>query len=278
VKKIYIKDLQELKKSNQKFAAITAYDFLSARAIEELGFPIILVGDSASMVVYGYSDTVPVSMDEMLFVLRAVVRGASSPLIVADMPFLSYQASVEDAIKNAGLFLKNGAGAVKLEGGESVSRAVEALVGAGIPVMGHIGLMPQSINTMSGYSIQGKDFKGAKKIINDALALQDAGVFSVVLEGVPLELAEKITSLIDVPTIGIGSGLYCDGQIQVFHDVVGLCDGFVPRHAKKYINSYELFGKALSKYKKDVEGGSFPKLKHSTSMQKEILKNISENN
>ena len=258
MKKIYIKDLQELKKSNQKFAAITAYDFLSARAIEELGFPIILVGDSASMVVYGYSDTVPVSMDEMLFVLRAVVRGASSPLIVADMPFLSYQASVEDAIKNAGLFLKNGAGAVKLEGGESVSEAVEALVGAGIPVMGHIGLLPQ---TSSNFKVKGKNTLQEKKIFKDALEISNSGVFAIVIECVLEKLAKKITKTISVPTIGIGASRYCDGQILVTEDMLGLSETY-PKFVKRYTNLSSLMEKSVKKYTQDVKMRKFPSAKN----------------
>jgi len=279
LKKYYIKDIQKFKQKKIKFATITAYDYLSAKAVEGLGFPLILVGDSASMVVYGYSDTTPVSMDEMLLVLRAVVRGAKSPLIVADMPFLSYQPSIEEAIKNAGKFIKNGANAVKLEGGDRrVCGCVQALVNSGIPVMGHIGLMPQSINVSSGYSIQGKTEEQAEKIIREACHLEQSGVFSLVLEGVPENLAELITKKVSIPTIGIGSGGACDGQIQVFHDVLGFDGSFLPKHAKKYLNGYKVISQSLEKYKDEVKNMRFPGKKHSVSLDKTILKKVSENN
>jgi len=279
LKKHYIKDIQKFKQKKIKFATITAYDYLSAKVVESLDFPLILVGDSASMVVYGYNDTTPVSMDEMLLVLRAVVRGAEKPLIVADMPFLSYQPSIEEALKNAGKFIKAGANAVKLEGGgRRVCGCVQTLVDSGIPVMGHIGLMPQSINVSSGYSIQGKTEEQAEKIIREACHLEQSGVFSLVLEGVPENLAELITKKVSIPTIGIGSGVACDGQIQVFHDVLGFDGSFLPKHAKKYLNGYKVISQSLEKYKDEVKNMRFPGKKHSVSLDKTILKKVSENN
>ena len=273
MKKTYLEDIQKLKNANQKFATITAYDYTSSKIINDLGFPLILVGDSASMVVYGYDDTTPVSVEEMLFVLKAVVRGAPKPLIVADMPFLSYQPSPEEAIKNAGLFIKNGANAVKLEGGVSHSDKIFALVQSGIPVMGHVGLMPQSVNVTSGYKVQGKSDADANKIIEDALAVEEAGAFSVVLEGIPGNLAKKITEKINIPTIGIGSGPNCDGQIQVFHDLLGLDKCFNPKHSKKFVNSYDLFFNALKNYKNDVESSKFPNKEHYINISSEVEKN-----
>ena len=278
MKKFYPKDIQKLKEGNQKFATITAYDYTSAKIINDIGFPLVLVGDSASMVVYGYDDTTPITMEEMLFVLRSVVRGASSPLIVADMPFLSYQPSLEEAIKNAGAFIKSGANAVKLEGGENHCKKIKGLIDSGIPVMGHIGLMPQSINITSGYKIQGKDEMSANQIIEDALAVERAGVFSVVLEGIPSDLAKIISQKVNIPTIGIGSGPYCDGQIQVFHDVLGLDKTFNPRHSKKYVDSYQLFCNALKKYKDEVEKTDFPTTDHYVGLSSNVEKKITENN
>ena len=273
MKKNYLQDIQNFKNHNQKFATITAYDYLSSKIINDLGFPLILVGDSASMVIYGYDNTTPITMEEMLFVLKAVVRGSKTSLVVADMPFLSYQPSAEEAIKNAGVFIKNGANAIKLEGGKEHCDKIVKLVGAGIPVMGHIGLMPQSINLTSGYKIQGKNKNDANKIIEDALAVQKAGAFSIVLEGIPSSLAKKITQKINIPTIGIGSGLDCDGQIQVFHDVIGLDKTFNPKHSKKYVNSYDLLYNALNNYKNEVETGLFPTQKNYIDISSSIKKN-----
>lgn len=279
MKKHYIKDIQKLKDEKIKFATITAYDYLSSKIIDDLNFPLVLVGDSASMVVYGYNDTTPISMDEMLLVLRAVVRGTTRPVIVADMPFMSYQPSVEEAIKNAGTFIKNGANAVKIEGGDQdTCSKIKFLVNAGIPVMGHIGLMPQSINLTSGYGVQGKSEAHAKKIIKEAQLLSCSGVFALVLEGIPTDLAALITKKINVPTIGIGSGKDCDGQIQVFHDVMGLDSNFIPKHAKKYLNGYEKISEGLQKYQHEVKKNIFPNKKHSVDLDKKILEKISENN
>ena len=254
MKKITIQNIVDFKKQKQKFATITAYDFNSACLISDCDIPLILVGDSASMMVYGYSTTIPVSMDEMLLVVRAVSRGSKNALVVADLPFLSYQSSIQETIKNAGTMIKEGgAGAVKLEGGMHMKEHIGELVQIGVPVMGHIGLTPQSFHQMSGYSMQGKTPDDAQKIIDDALAVQDAGAFSVVLECIPENLAEEITNKLSIPTVGIGSGKKCDGQIQVFHDVLGLSNSKPPKHALQYKNLNNEIAEALKQYKDTVE-------------------------
>ena len=249
-----IHSIQKFKVKGEKFATLTAYDYTSAKLIDNANIPLILVGDSASMVVYGYDTTIPVSMEEMLFVVRAVTRASQVALVVADMPFLSYQSSVSEAVKNAGLLIKNGgAGAVKLEGGTQIKKHIKEIVGFGIPVMGHVGLTPQSVHQMSGYKIQGKTSRGAQKILNDAKAVEDAGAFSIVLECIPENLAQKITEKLSIPTLGIGSGDVCDGQIQVFHDVVGLSKHPAPKHALKQANTYATMFEAICTYKSLVE-------------------------
>ena len=276
MKKHYIQDIQNFKKNSQPFATITAYDYTSSLICNKLGFPLLLVGDSSSMVVFGYDDTTPITMDEMLLLLKAVIRGNSSSLVVADMPFLSYQPSKRDAVHNAGRFIKAGANAVKLEGGRGVLKKVEALVNSGIPVMGHLGLLPQSINLMSGYKIQGKTKDRALTLIEDAALLQKAGVFSLVLEGVPSEVASIITKKVRIPTIGIGSGPNCDGQIQVFHDVLGLFNKIVPKHTQKFVDGNSLLFDGLKKYKTCVESGVFPELKNYSKLNSKVLKELFE--
>ena len=254
MKKITIQNIVDFKKQKQKFATITAYDFNSASLVNDCDIPLILVGDSASMMVYGYSTTIPVSMDEMLLVVKSVTRGSKSALVVADLPFLSYQSSIQETIKNAGTMIKEGgAGAVKLEGGTHMKEHVKELVQIGIPVMGHVGLTPQSFHQMSGYSMQGKTPDDAQKIIDDSLAIQDAGAFSIVLECIPSDLAEEITNKLSIPTVGIGSGEKCDGQIQVFHDVLGLSNSKPPKHAMQYKNLNKEIAEALKQYKDTVE-------------------------
>ena len=249
-----IQHIKDFKTSKTSFATLTAYDYTSAKILDEAQIPLILVGDSASMMVYGYDTTLPVSMDEMLLIVKSVSRGAAHSLVVADMPFLSYQPSIEETIKNAGLFLKEGgASAVKLEGGVPVAKHVQSLVEHGIPVLGHVGLTPQSYHQLSGYKVQGKTPDGAKKIIDDALALQDAGAFGVVLECIPDALAKEITETLLVPTIGIGSGNNCDGQIQVFHDILGYSSSAPPKHATVYDNMYGNVLDIVKKYKSDIE-------------------------
>ena len=269
--KITIKKIQSWK--NKKiFSAITAYDFTSAKIINQTNIPIILVGDSASMISYGYSSTVPISMDEIILVTRAVSRAASSSFVVGDMPFGSYLHSVSMSVKNAARFLKDGgASAIKLEGGILVQKQINKIVDFGIPVMGHVGLTPQSVNQLSGYSVQGKGLESAQKILDDARAVEDAGAFAVVLECIPIELAKKITSSLSIPTIGIGSGKYCDGQIQVFNDILGLNDDFFPKHAKRYLSLQKSIVSALKKYNNEVVNSSFPEKKHSTSYKKNII-------
>ena len=274
MKKITIRDIQKLKGGDTPFATITAYDYVSAQNADAVDIPLLLVGDSAAMVVYGMENTIPISMDELIFLVRAVCRGTKKALVVADMPFMSYQASVEDAVRNAGRFIKEGgAGAIKLEGGTPYTSQIRAIIDAGIPVMGHVGLLPQSYNLSSGYRIQGKSKHEADKIIEDAEAVQESGAFAVVLEGVPGDLAERITKLLDIPTIGIGAGPFCDGQIQVYHDILGLYGDFSPKHAKRYGNFGVEIQKKLAEYKNEVEGKTFPTKEHFITSKTQLEKN-----
>ena len=269
--KITIKKIQAWK-NKQIFSAITAYDFTSAKIINKSKIPVVLVGDSAAMTSYGYNTTIPISMDEILLVTRAVTRGASYSLVVGDMPFGSYQHSVSLAVKNAARFLKEGGvSAVKLEGGVVVQKQISKIVAFGIPVMGHVGLTPQSVNQFSGYFIQGKGESSAQKILDDARAVEDAGAFAVVLECIPEELAKKITSSLSIPTIGIGSGKYCDGQIQVLNDILGLDDNFSPRHSKKYLKLHDSILSSLKKYNDEVVNSKFPQKKHSIKYKVNIV-------
>ena len=271
--KITIRDIQKLKGGDTPFATITAYDYVSAQNADAVNIPLVLVGDSAAMVVYGMENTIPMSMDELIFLVRAVCRGIKKALVVADMPFMSYQASVEDAVRNAGRFVKEGgACAIKLEGGTPYTAQIRAIIDAGIPVMGHVGLLPQSYNLSSGYRIQGKSKLEAKKIIEDAAAVQESGAFAVVLEGIPADLAERITKLLDIPTIGIGAGPFCDGQIQVYHDILGLYGDFSPKHAKRYGNFGVEIQKKLAEYKNEVEGKTFPAKEHFITSKTQLEK------
>ena len=274
MKKITIRDIQKLKGGDTPFATITAYDYVSAQNANAVNIPLVLVGDSAAMVVYGMENTIPISMDELIFLVRAVCRGTKKALVVADMPFMSYQASVEDAVRNAGRFVKEGgACAIKLEGGTPYTAQIRAIIDAGIPVMGHVGLLPQSYNLSSGYRIQGKSKHEADKIIEDAEAVQESGAFAVVLEGVPGDLAERITKLLDIPTIGIGAGPFCDGQIQVYHDILGLYGDFSPKHTKRYGNIGVEIQKKLAEYKNEVEGKTFPTKEHFITNKTQLEKN-----
>jgi len=273
VNKITIRDIQKLKGGDTPFATITAYDYVSARNADAVDIPLLLVGDSAAMVVYGMENTIPISMDELIFLVRAVCRGTKKALVVADMPFMSYQASVEDAVRNAGRFVKEGgACAIKLEGGTPYTAQIRAIIDAGIPVMGHVGLLPQSYNLSSGYRIQGKSKLEAEKIIEDAAAVQESGAFAVVLEGIPADLAERITKLLDIPTIGIGAGPFCDGQIQVYHDILGLYGDLSPKHAKRYGNFGVEIQKKLAEYKNEVEGKTFPTKEHFITSKTQLEK------
>ena len=263
MQKITIRDIQKFKDQKIPFATVTAYDYISARNANIVEIPLLLVGDSAAMVVYGMDTTIPISMEELIFLVRAVSRGSNKALVVADMPFMSYQASVEDAVRNAGRFVKEGgAEAVKLEGGMVYTEQIKAIIDAGIPVMGHVGLLPQSYHLSSGYRIQGKTQLEAEKIFMDAQAVQDSGVFAVVLEGIPSNLADKITQKLEIPTVGIGAGPHCDGQIQVYHDIMGLYGDIIPRHSKRYGNLGNQIQDMLMEYKEDVETKNFPSPKH----------------
>jgi len=267
-----ITDLKAMKKRGEKIVMITAYDYPSARLVEEAGVPIILVGDSLGMVVLGYDSTIPVTMDEMLHHVKAVVRGTSHTHVVADMPFMSYQASPADALRNAGRLLKEGgAQSVKLEGGLRVAETVRQMVESGIPVMGHLGLTPQSVNQFGGYKVQGKTPAAAVRLLNDALALQEAGAYAVVLETVPARVAEVITKKLTIPTIGIGAGPLCDGQVQVFHDLLGLFAEFLPKHARRYATIGETIIASVRQYAAEVREGSFPTERESFLMDERVF-------
>ncbi len=251
-------------KGGQKVVCLTAYDYSTARIVDEAGIQMILVGDSLAMTMLGYKTTLPVTIEEMLHHTAAVVRGVKDALVVADMPFMSYQASVEQAIRNAGRFIKEaGAAAVKIEGGAFRVPVVKALVENGIPVLGHIGLTPQSINEMGGYKVQGKKTKEAGLLLRDAKALEKAGVFAIVVECVPAALGRDITRSVNVPTIGIGAGMHCDGQILVIHDLLGLYAELTPKFAKRYADLGGAMKKAFESYKSEVEQGTFPAEEHS---------------
>ena len=259
-------DVQRFKDEGRHFAMLTAYDFLSARILDEAGIPVLLVGDSLGMVMLGYPTTLPVTLDEMLHHAKAVARGARQALLVGDMPFMSYQASVEDAIRSAGRFVQEGGmHAVKLEGGGHVVEITRRLTEVGIPVMGHLGLTPQFVHQMGGFKVQGKTEKQAARILADAKALEEVGAFSLVLEGVPSKLAAEITHALRIPTIGIGAGPATDGQVLVFHDMLGLTTGKAPKFVKRYANLAEEITRAASAYMEDVRSGKFPGPEHEYS-------------
>lgn len=263
-KKITVPEIKKMKKKGEKIACLTAYDWCFASFLDSAGIDLILVGDSASMVFSGYETTLPMTMDQMIYHSQAVKRGVSHALVISDMPFLSYQKSPEQAIENAGRFLKEcGVDGVKLEGGKHIVETIKKLTGCGIPVMGHLGLTPQSIHQFGGYTIQGKDGKSSKKLINDAMALEEAGVFSIVLEKIPSKLAQKITLSISIPTIGIGAGKFCDGQILVSHDIFGLFESFKPKFARRYAEIGSLIVDSSKDYIKDVKNSTFPSDKES---------------
>ena len=272
---VTISDIKSMKEKGQKIPMVTAYDYTSAKILEDAGIPILLVGDSLAQVVLGYDSTLPVTMDEMLHHTRAVARGAKQALIVGDMPFMSFQAEVPEALKNAGRFLKEGGcHAVKLEGGSSVAEKVRRMVDSGIPVMAHIGLTPQSVHQLGGYKVQGKTSAGAAQLLSDAQALEEAGAFSLVLECVPTPLARAITERLSIPTIGIGAGPYCDGQVQVFHDILGLFTDFVPKHARRYAHLADAMKEAMAGYINDVQEGTFPTAKEGYTMSESILEEL----
>lgn len=261
--KLSIPSLQERKRTGPKLSMLTAYDYPTARLMDQAGIDLLLVGDSLAMVCLGHADTVSVTMEEMLHHTAAAARGAERALVVGDMPFLSYQVSEEEAVRNAGRFIKEArADCVKLEGGVTQADKVEAIVRAGVPVMGHIGLTPQTATQLGGFKVQGRDPRAARRLMEDAKAVQEAGAFSVVLECVPSSLAAEITDALTIPTIGIGAGPRCDGQVLVLHDIVGLFERFTPKFVKKYANLSEEIRKAVGRYKEEVESGAFPAPEH----------------
>jgi 3-methyl-2-oxobutanoate hydroxymethyltransferase len=271
-KKITIVDLQKKKETGEPITMLTAYDYPTGLLLDRAGIDIILVGDSLAMVVLGHENTVTVTMDEMLHHCRAVARGAKNPLLVGDMPFMSYQVNVNRAIRNAGRFLKEGnMDVIKLEGGRHMAPTVGAIVDAGIPVMGHIGLTPQTISKLGGYRVQGKDVATAKALIDDALALEQAGAFSLILEAIPSPVAKIISERVSIPTIGIGAGPHCDGQVLVIHDLIGLFDRFLPKFVKQYANIFPTIVEALSQYREEVISGAFPGPEHGYGMSDEVL-------
>jgi len=257
--RVRIRDLREKKARGEKIAMMTAYDAAFARLLDAAGLDVLLVGDSLGMVVLGYETTIPVTLDEMLHHTRAVTRAATHALVVADMPFLTYQVSVPDAVRNAGRLLKEGgAAAVKIEGGAPVLPVVERLVSVGIPVMGHLGLLPQSVHQLSGFGKQAKTVEEAERLVADAMALDRGGVFAIVLEAIPGDVAAEVTARVSVPTIGIGAGPYCDGQVLVSHDAFGLSGEYSPPFAKRYVQLGELVSGAARRFVEEVRSGAFP--------------------
>ncbi len=278
-KKATIATFRQKKERSEPITMLTAYDYPTALAEDRAGIDSILVGDSLGMVVLGYQNTLPVTMEDMLHHARAVSRGAKYALLIGDMPFMSYQASTEEAVRNAGRFLQEaGMEAVKLEGGRERLDAVRAIVQAGIPVMGHLGLTPQSVNMMGGFRPQGKSASAAKRLLEDALLLEEAGCFSIVLESVPARLAQLISRKLSIPTIGIGAGVGCDGQVLVVHDLLGLFDRFTPKFVKKYADLHGEMQRAFTDYIEDVQERNFPAIEHSVAMEEreweELLKEI----
>lgn len=268
-KKITKQTLLKMKKRGERIAALTSYDFLSTRIVDESGVDLILVGDSLGMVIMGYDNTLPVTMEEIIHHLKAVTRARPIALVAGDMPFMSYQASVEDAVRNAGRLVKEGgAECVKLEGGERYVPVIEAIVQASIPVIGHLGLTPQSLHQFGGYRVQGKGAGDAEVLLSDARALERAGAFAIVLECIPWQLAERITGAVSIPTIGIGAGSRCDGQVLVIQDLLGIGDGPMPRFVKTYERIGERMREAISAYVGEVRDGSFPGEEHSYSAGK----------
>ncbi len=257
--KITIQDFLRKKAEGRKISMLTAYDFPFAQIVDEAGIDVILVGDSLGMVVQGLDNTLPVTMEEMIYHTRLVTRAVKNAMVIGDMPFMSYQTSVEDAVRNAGRFLKEaGASAIKLEGGREVADQIRAMTRSEIPVMAHIGLTPQSIHRMGGYKVQGKTEGAAARLLEEAHIAEDAGAFSLLLEAIPMDLSKKITEELSIPTIGIGAGPFCDGQVLVLHDVIGMFERFVPKFVKRYANLKESALKAVRDYKEEVEKGIFP--------------------
>ena len=273
--RVSINEIKEMKARKEKIVMLTAYDYSTAKLVEEAGIPLILVGDSLSMVMLGYESTIPVTIDEMIHHTKAVVRGTKQSLVVGDMPFMTYHTSISDALRNAARFIQEGgAQAVKLEGGVTVAETVKRIADCGIPVMGHIGLTPQSVHQLGGHRVQGKTPEAAERLLKDARALEQAGAFAVVLELVPAPLSKLITQKISIPTIGIGAGPECDGQVQVISDLLGLFSDFVPRHAKQYAKLAGTIRAALGDYITEVKAGKFPAAEHSSTIDESLLEEL----
>ena len=262
--KVTVPEIKKMKQRGEKITALTAYDYSFARILDGAGIDILLVGDSLGAVIQGQGSTLPVTLEEMIYHTKAVVRGRKRALVVADMPFLSFQVSLEEAKRNAGRFLQEaGAEAVKLEGGVQQLETIEAIVRMGIPVMGHVGLTPQSVHRFGGYKVQGKEKEERETILQDALAVEEGGAFSVVLEGIPLDLAQEITRRLSIPTIGIGAGIHCDGQVLVVHDMLGLFDIYTPKFVKQYVDLKGVMTDAVKNFIAEVREGKFPDEDHS---------------
>jgi len=270
--RVTINQIKEMKQKGEKIVMLTSYDYSTAKLVENAGIPMILVGDSLGMVVLGYETPIPVDMDVMIHHTKAVVRGTSKALIVGDMPFMTYHVSVEDAMRNAARFIQEaGAQAVKLEGGITVADKVKRIVDCGIPVMGHLGLTPQSVHQLGGLKVQAKSLEAATQLIEDARVLEQSGAFAVVLEAIPYKLAAIVTKKINIPTIGIGAGPYCDGQVQIINDILGSFTEFVPKHAKQYAKLADIMSSAVTEYYNEVRSGKFPTEKHSFIIDETVL-------
>jgi len=264
-----------MKTKKEKIVMLTAYDYSTAKLVDEAGIPLILVGDSLGMVMLGYDSTIPVTMEEMIHHTKAVTRGSKQALVIGDMPFMTYHTTTADALRNAARFMQEGgAQAVKLEGGVTVAETVKRIVECGIPIMGHIGLTPQSVHQLGGHRVQGKTTEAAERLLQDARALEQAGAFAVVLELVPAPLSKLITQKIDIPTIGIGAGPDCDGQVQVISDLLGMFSDFVPKHAKQYAKLAGEINTALADYINEVKAGKFPTAEHSSTIDESLLEEL----
>ena len=275
--RVTINRIKEMKPKGEKITMLTAYDYTTAKIIDEVGIPLILVGDSLGMVVLGYESTIPVTIEEMLHHTKTVVRGTKQAMVIGDMPFMTYHINTDDALRNAARFIQEGgAQAIKLEGGITVAEKVKRIVECGIPVMGHIGLTPQSIHQLGGFKVQGKTPKAATRLLKDAQALEEAGAFAIVLETIPALLATLITQKIGIPTIGIGAGIGCDGQVQIINDILGSFTDFVPKHAKQYAKLADIMSSAIAEYYKEVKAGNFPTDKQSFSMDESILAELAK--
>jgi len=273
--RVTVSNIKEMKLKKERIVMLTAYDYSTAKLVDEAGVPLILVGDSLGMVMLGYDSTIPVTMDEMIHHTKAVARGAKQALVVGDMPFMTYHTSISDALRNAARFMQEGgAQTVKLEGGVVVAETVKRIVDCGIPVMGHIGLTPQSVHQFGGHKVQGKTPEAAERLLADARALEQAGAFAIVLELVPAPLSKLVSQKISIPTIGIGAGPDCDGQVQVINDMLGLFSDFVPKHAKQYAKLADKIRTAIADYIAEVKSGSFPTAAQSSTMDESLLEEL----